>query len=320
MYNRPAWLGLAAVVLAVGAAAWFFRGLHSTPGKDSPVSVSSRDRGVARPATPGIQGPGSAAPAAPPKALQVSASDSNSTADSFAPAAGLAPGATAGSVDLPPEIRRQVEHFKDPSVDENVCLRELEDLAARADAASIEILKALGSEHTYLNSAAVEMLGKVKGHADLADYLRGKLTDPDPRVLSAAVQSMAQQQGVAAVGEIEKVIQDNRQRPDGFQDMVCAASVRALADTKSTAAIPVLDAELRETVGPILNHDYGSQVVAALLAIGDSKAQPVLLAYADRLSEMLTRSDANPMGRAYIEAKIKEAREAAALLEKSLQP
>lgn len=256
----------------------------------------------------------------PSKAIQSPAEASGSTADASSPAAGLAPGATSGIAVLPPAIRRQVEHFQDPMVDVDVRQKELEDLAARADAAAIEILKALGSEHTYLNSAAVELLGKVNGRADVADYLREKLTNADPRVLSAAVRSLAQQQGAAAVGAIEKVIRNNRRRQDGFEDTVCAACVQALAETKSPAAIPVLEAELRESVGPILNHDYGSQVVAALLAIGDPKAQSVLLAYADRLSQVLARADGNPLGRTYVEGKIKEAREAAALLGKSPEP
>ena len=80
---------------------------------------------------------------------------------------------------------------------------------------------------------------------------------------------------------------------------------------RSASAVPVLEAELRETVGVTLQYVYGSQVVKALAATGRIEAKPVLLAYAERLNRELPKYDDNPMGKRYMEGKIAEARQAA---------
>ena len=214
------------------------------------------------------------------------------------------------SATLPAAMREQVRHFEDASVSVTKRLAELTDLANKGDAGSAAVLMALGDEHTYLNYAAVQALGSVKA-AGVAAYLVGKLADPDPRVVCAAVKSLVRQRGEAAVGDIAATVKANRQRPDGFEDTVCAACAEALGEMRSAKAIPVLEAELRETVGVTLQHEYGSQVVKALAATGRMEARPVLLAYAERLSRDLPKYDDNPMGKRYIEGKIAEARQAA---------
>jgi len=217
---------------------------------------------------------------------------------------------------LPEHIYEQVQHFKNPSVPIEKRRLDLAELARKGDADSVAVLMALGNEHTYLNVSAVMALGDVKT-AGVKEYLRVKLNDGDPQVLSAAVKSLAKQQGEAAVPAIAGVLKRNRKRSDGFQDVVCAACVKALAGTKSSLAIPVLDVELRETVGITLQYDYGSEVVAALLAINKVDARSVLLAYADRLTlQEQNAPDDNPMGRRYMQDKIKEARDAV----KALKP
>lgn len=212
--------------------------------------------------------------------------------------------------DLPAELRARVRHFEDAGVPVAKRLEELAALARQGDAAATAILMALGDEYTYLNYAAVQALGCVKAEG-VAPYLAGKLADPDPRVLSAAAKSLVQQKGDAAVAELAATIKANHQRPDGFQDTVCAACAEALGETRSAKAVPVLDAELKEMVGVTLPLAYGSQVVNALVATGRTEAQPVLLAYAERLSRELPKYDDNPMGKRFVESKIAEARQAA---------
>ena len=211
---------------------------------------------------------------------------------------------------LPAEWRERVLHFEDAGVPVATRIAELAKLAKKGDGAAAAILMALGNEHTYLNYAAVQALGGVKAEG-VAEYLAGKLADPDPRVVCAAVKSLVQQRGDAALGDIAATVKANRQRPDGFEDTVCAACAEALGEMRSAKAVPVLDAELRETVGVTLQYEYGSQVVRALAATGRPEARPVLLAYAERLTRELPKYDDNPMGKRFIEGKIAEARQAA---------
>lgn len=213
------------------------------------------------------------------------------------------------------DVARLVLHLQDPAIGAMERLKEIEALAQQGGAFAAQVLEGLGDAQNYLNYAAVTALGKVQAPG-VTDYLKSKLTDGDPRVLSAAVGSLAKQQGAAAVQDITAVVKRNRQRADGFQDTVCAACVQALADTKSPLAIPLLDAELRESVGTTLQYAYGSQVVQALAVINNSAARPVLLAYANRLTVQAQKAGDNPMGQLYLQEKIREALTAAEALPK----
>lgn len=221
-----------------------------------------------------------------------------------------APSSQAALEKLPVELRERVRYFEDAGVPVTKRLAELAELAGKGNFDSATLLMTLGSEHTYLNYAAVQALGGVKA-AGVREYLVGKLADPDPRVVCAAVKSLVQQRGEAAVGDIAVTVKANRRRADGFEDTVCAACAEALGETRSAQAVPVLESELKEAVGVTLQHEYGSQVVRALAATGRLEARPVLLAYADRLSRELPKYDDNPMGKRYVEGKIAEARQAA---------
>ena len=152
----------------------------------------------------------------------------------------------------------------------------------------------------------------------IAEYLTGKLTDPDSRMICAAVKSLAAIEGDRAVKPIAGVLKSNRSRPDGHQDDVCAACVEALGAIRAASAVPVLKIEMEETVGVTLLHEYGSRVVQALKQIGDTAGRPILLAYVDRLTVEAAKMVDNPMGQHYILGKIKEARDAAEALEKGL--
>jgi HEAT repeat protein len=299
------WLGLTAMVLVVAVVCNTFFGRASS---DVPAAGLDASRHAVMSSGKAVEeATGFEVRAPPPTFADAAAAAAAVTSNTPAE-----PVLAAGSDQ---DIARLVLHFQDPAVAVAERLKELEALVRRGDAFTASVLECLGDKRTYLNYAAVEALGRVQ-EPGVADYLKGKLTDGDPRVLAAAVRSLAKQQGDAAVPSIAAVVKGNRQRPDGFQDTVCAACVQALADTKSPRAIPLLDAELRETVGTTLQYEYGSQVVQALVAIHDSAARPVLLAYADRLTAQEQKAGNNLMGQRYMQAKIKEARDAAEALPK----
>jgi len=218
--------------------------------------------------------------------------------------------ATTRPPSYPPDVLAVVAHFKDTSVPIEDRQNEVAALAKKGDGEAAQILMALGSEYTYLNFMAVEGLANIKDPA-IAPYLKDRLQDKDHRILAAAVKSLAAQIGEGAVADIAKVIVSNRKREDGYQDTVCGACVDALATTRSPQAIPILGAELAETVGFTLQHDYGSRVVQALKTINDPAAKPFLQAYVDKLTKQMDGMAENPMGQVYLKGKIDEAMQVA---------
>jgi hypothetical protein len=223
----------------------------------------------------------------------------------------IAPAQAAARVSSP-----AVARFVDASIPVSQRMAEIDQLGQRGDAAAVQILMTLGDTYTYLNFAAVEALGRVKT-PEVARYLAGKTSDKDPKIVAGAMQSLAQVQGAEGIPVIAATLAANRQRPDGFQDTVCAAGVKALGEIGSPKAIPALAEEFEKTVGKTLQHEYGSQVVAAFKAIGDPAGVPALEAYAHRLQTQRDGMDKNPMGQHYLEGKIKEVRDAIACLRKT---
>jgi HEAT repeat protein len=195
-------------------------------------------------------------------------------------------------------------------------MSEIDQLGQRGDAAAVQILMTLGDTYTYLNFQAIEALGRVKT-PEVARYLAGKTGDKDPKIVAAAMQSLAQVQGAAGIPVIAATLAANRQRPDGFQDTVCAAGVKALGEIGSPQAIPALAEEFEQTVGKTLQHEYGSQVIAAIKAIGDSAGVPALEAYALRLQTQRDAMSKNPMGQHYLDGKLAEVRAAIVFLLKT---
>jgi hypothetical protein len=210
-------------------------------------------------------------------------------------------------------ISPAVARFADAAIPVSQRMAEIDQLGQRGDAAAVQILMTLGDTYTYLNFQAIEALGRVKT-PEVARYLAGKTGDKDPKIVAGAMQSLARVQGAEGIPVIAATIAANRQRPDGFQDTVCAAGVKALAEIGSPQAIPALAEEFEKTVGKTLQHEYGSQVVAAFKAIGDPAGVPALEAYAQRLQTQRDAMGKNPMGQHYLEGKIKEVREAIAAL------
>ena len=311
---------LGGVVVAGAAVLLVLARSGRAPAAGASASGRSVPHGIARqtptaPAPPESPAARASRPA-PLAAETVTSATASASAIAVPSAAHAAPqrGPAIGN-DASAEARRNVERFADASVPVARRLAALDELARKGDRASAETLMAVGDEITYLNYAAVEALGKVKT-AEVAEYLAGKLADPDSRVLCAAVRSLAAVDGEKAVAPISRVLQANRSRPDGHHDDVCGACVEALGAIGSSRAIPALAAEFEQTFGVTLRHDYGSKLVKALKQIGDPAARPALLAYAERLAKEEAGMADNPMGQSYLQAKVKEARDAA----ESLRP
>ena len=202
-------------------------------------------------------------------------------------------------------VAQIVKQLKDPQIPIADRRRELAALAARADPQAVAALQALGREDTYLNDAAVAALGGLH-RSDLALYLKERTQDANPRVVAAAVTSLGQTMGGAGVEAIAATVKSNRQRPDGFENLVCAACVEALVSTKSESAIPVLGSEMAETVGKELNEDYGSQIVAAFVSLGYAAAIPHLESYRARLEIKFAHAAEDPMVGRYYQDKLNE--------------
>jgi HEAT repeat protein len=202
-----------------------------------------------------------------------------------------------------PLSRQDVDRLTDTAAPIERRLAEIDALAERGDEASARRLMALADHDPRLGAVAVAALGRIRS-AEAETYLRARLAHPDPQVLAAAVRSLGRVAGPAAVAAIGQTLQQNHRREDGYEDTVCGACVEALGAVGSAAAVPMLAAELERTVGRDLQHEYGSQVVAALGRIGDASARVALLAYADRLRAQRDRQRENPLGRQYLDQKI----------------
>ena len=214
-----------------------------------------------------------------------------------------------------PDTKRQttkpaLARFKNTAIPVATRLREIDALGKSNTPTAARVLMALGDDNTYLNYAAVAALGRVK-QPGVNEYLEGKMTHADPKVVAAAVKSLADALGTDAIAAIAGVLEKNHKRDDGYQDLVCTACVEALASIKSPDAVPALARELEETVGKDLLYDYGSVVVVALKDIGDASGKAALVAYAERLATAKAHMKDNPMGRRYLDGKIDEAKNAA---------
>lgn len=197
-----------------------------------------------------------------------------------------------------------IAHFSDTRIPFAQRLAELQALGKQGDAASIETLMLLGNAPIYANRYAVAALGQCRG-AEVRAYLSGKLNDPDALLAIAAIQALGQSAAGTAIPALAQALIDNRDRPDGFQDMVRTAAVKALGLTASAQAAPALIGELQLVGNPNWNLEYGSAVIAALRNMDSAAGIRSIAVYADVLT---ARMPAERMSRAYYERKIAEAR------------
>lgn len=208
-------------------------------------------------------------------------------------------------------VRARLAALKDSS--RPLARREAEvaELARRGDARAVEVLTALGDERTYLNGAAVRALGAVRDPAlkpGVEKYLAARVQHEDSAIACAAARSLAAIRGEAAIPDLALALRANRRRPDGHQEMVCSAIVKALEETGSPLAVPPLAAELERSGDKGWSLEYGSKIVHALRQLRTPEAGAAVSAYADRLE---ARKPADPLAGAYYAEKIAEAREAA---------
>ena len=169
----------------------------------------------------------------------------------------------------------------------------------------------LGDEQHYLRGAAVEALGKVR-KPEVEAYLRAKLSDAHPGVLTYAIRGYGAQASGRAVPELLQVLRRNRRRTDGLEEGGLTETVKALGQIGSKAAVPALISELgRVTTEKGVSMEYGSAIIAALVQIRDPQARAALEGYAAKLAGGVP---ADPKVKKYMEEKIAEAQKAAASL------
>jgi hypothetical protein len=191
--------------------------------------------------------------------------------------------------------------------------KDLTEISRRQDASALAILKAAGDARVYLNHAAVEAIGNFAKSPEkpaAGAYLQGKLSDPDSQIASAAIRAYARLMGEASVPELAAALKNNRERPDGHQEIVCTAAVKALQDTGSAAAVPVLIAELARSDEKGWSLEYGSRVLDALRPTATPEGRTGAAGYAARLS---ARIPEDKLAKAYFEEKISEAQKVAGM-------
>ena len=201
------------------------------------------------------------------------------------------------------DVASFVAMARDVSIDAVEREQRIMELGRQGGPDAARRLMALGDEDTYLNFAALQALAGIPDPA-VADYLTRKLEHGDPRMVAVAAVSLAAVQGPSAVASIAETLERNRLRPDGQQDVVCAACVEALQQIGDPAALPVLAAELDQTVGVSLSYDYGARIVSAIRAIGDPAGIATLQSYADRLRALQAAATDNPQAQHFFQREI----------------
>lgn len=227
---------------------------------------------------------------------------------SLIPPSPKAPLAARGSpITLP-----KLAYFADTRVPLSAREAALWGLARRRDAAAIRLLLQLSDQPVYLRWAATAALGRVttpRFRPELRRKLIAKLDDNDSRTAEAAMRSIGNLLEGDAVDVIAAAMQRAHQRPDGLGTLVCGAGVDTLAKIATPAAARALGLELVRA-GDLggWDYEYGSRVVRALARVGGEESRRALLRYADHLE---TRLPSGPVARAYVQAKVAEARQAA---------
>lgn len=184
----------------------------------------------------------------------------------------------------------------------------LEQLGKKGDAASFEILKAIGDARVYLNYVAVESLSdfaKSPLRNEAAAYAREHLTHEDSQIASAAARAWARLAGDNAVAALGEALKANHERPDGHQIMVCTAIVQALKNSGLRDAVGVLVSELQRVDEINWDPEYGSEIIAGLKAIRTPEGISGAETYAAQLEK---RIPDDPMVRDYLTKKATEAR------------
>jgi hypothetical protein len=183
--------------------------------------------------------------------------------------------------------------------------------ARRGDVAGLRELMAVGDAGVYASYAAVEALGELRKPAlatEARTYLERKLADPDSQLARAAIAGYSRLLGPSATPELVAALDRNRERTDGYQELVCLTIVRCLAAQPEPSAVKSLEGELERVGCGVWGLEYGSEVVAALGRIGTPAARAAAGRYADRLAAEMPN---DPLAKRNSEDRIAEARSVA---------
>ena len=160
--------------------------------------------------------------------------------------------------------------------------REVEAWAVSESEAGVEKAIAAAQADPELKETAVRALGRTQS-AKAAEYVASVLSDEDPAVMCAAIGAWAAMKGEAAIPDVAAILENNRNRSDGWQSDVALACVMALGEIRSAEALPVLEKEMQGVSQQETNLGYGTALIEAVADIGDSRGAVMLEEYAEDL-------------------------------------
>jgi hypothetical protein len=160
--------------------------------------------------------------------------------------------------------------------------REVEAWAASGSETGVEKVIAAAKADPELKETAVRALGRTQS-AKAAEYVASVLSDEDPAMVCAAIGAWAAMKGEAAIPDVAAILENNRNRSDGWQSDVALACVMALGEIRSSEALPVLEKEMQWVSQQKSKLGYGAALIEAVADIGDSRGAVMLEEYADEL-------------------------------------
>lgn len=223
-----------------------------------------------------------------------------------APAASAAMPVRAASPVVPPPAagedapRPLLALIADPALPESTRLAAIERTAARGDDAAERELVGAVESGAHLAPEAVRALEGM-GRPSARQYVERSTAHGHPMVAAAAIHALGRR-GAAAVPLIERAMDANRERPDGFEEPVRAAAIEALADTGAAAAVaPMARALAAIDPSTSLGYAHADTIVAALVRLGRPEGVPALQAHLARLQRDRDAIADNPLGRTYLD-------------------
>ena len=160
--------------------------------------------------------------------------------------------------------------------------REVEAWVASGSETGVEKAIAAAQAEPALKETAVRALGRTQS-AKAAEYVASVLSDEDPAMVCAAIGAWAAMKGEAAIPDVAAILENNRNRSDGWQSDVGLACVMVLGEIRSSEALPVLEKEMKWVSQQQSKLGYGAALIEAVADIGDSRGAVMLEEYADEL-------------------------------------
>ena len=160
--------------------------------------------------------------------------------------------------------------------------REVEAWAVSGSETDVEKVIAAAKADPELKETAVRALGRTQS-AKAAEYVASVLSDEDPAMVCAAIGAWAAMKGEAAIPDVAAILENNRNRSDGWRSEVGLACVMAMGEIRSSEALPVLEKEMKWVSQQQTKLGYGAALIEAVADIGDSRGAVMLEEYADEL-------------------------------------